>query len=327
MHDTGLRWGILGAARFAREHMAPAIAAAPGARLVALASRSGQSGAGPFRSLAPDLVVHESYSALLRDPDVDAVYIPLPNNLHHEWTLRATEAGKHVLCEKPMAMHAAQIDELSDARARSGRLVAEAFMIAHHPQWRVVCEWLHSGSIGELRHMQATFGFNNEDRPGDIRNNAELGGGALRDLGVYVLGATQLIGAGQPDWVEVRMRLESGVDTLSLVRAGFEGLTLDASVSMRLAPFQQVTFLGSRGWIRMNAPFNAEVYGDTSLELRRPDGSLEVRRFNQARQYGLQLEAFHRSVHESRAFPWPLERSRAVQAIIDKALDSAVPLD
>src|ERR1700748_3340449 len=157
---SDVRWGILGAAKVGREHMAPALTLAPGGRVVALAT-SDPAKAAPFRVFAPDLRVHDSFDALLADSAVDAVYIPLPNRLHVEWSLKAMQAGKHVLCEKPMAMQAADFDALIAARDAAGVLAAEAFMIVHHPQWQRARQLLADGAVGRLRRIDGAFSFHN----------------------------------------------------------------------------------------------------------------------------------------------------------------------
>ncbi|MDT8439710.1 MAG: Gfo/Idh/MocA family oxidoreductase [Wenzhouxiangellaceae bacterium] len=324
--NAPVRWGILGAARFAREHMAPAIAATPGGRLAALASRSGESNARAFRDLAPDLTMHASYQALIEDRSIDAVYIPLPNHLHMDWTLKALAAGKHVLCEKPMAMHADQFEALIEARDRAGRLAAEAFMIVHHPQWDHVRKLLADGAIGALEHVEGLFSFRNTD-PDNIRNQAETGGGALRDIGVYILGATRLVTASEPDTIDARVRLEHGVDVFTDIRATFPGFTYSGTVSMRMAPMQRMTFCGRDGVLTVESPFNTALFGDTRVVVRSADGETRVRRFNDARQYEIQVRRFNDSVRTGCPFPCPLEFSRGTQQAIDRVLANATPID
>ncbi|MDP4992001.1 MAG: Gfo/Idh/MocA family oxidoreductase, partial [Marivita lacus] len=157
---TELRWGILGAAKFAREHMAPAIHAARRSRLAMLAT-SDPAKAAAFTAMDSGLRVVDSYDAVLSDPEIDAVYIPLPNSMHVDWTRRALEAGKHVLCEKPIAMRADEIDALIDLRDRTGLLAVEAYMIVHHPQWEQVRTWVQEGAIGALRRDNETFTYDN----------------------------------------------------------------------------------------------------------------------------------------------------------------------
>ena len=182
-----LRWGILGAAKFAREHMGPAIHAARGAELVAVASRS-PGKAAAFQAFAPGCREVESYEALLEDGGVDAVYIPLPNPLHVPWSLKALAAGKHVLVEKPATLEASEFDALIAARGERGRLAAEAYMIVHHPQWQRTRHLIADGAIGRLLHVSGGFSFDNSSAPTNLRNSAGMGGGALRDIGVYIFG-------------------------------------------------------------------------------------------------------------------------------------------
>jgi len=200
---TDVRWGILGASRFAREQMAPALTLAPGGHVAALAT-SDAAKAEPFRAFAPGLRVHDSFDALLADPGIDAVYIPLPNGLHVEWTLKAIRAGKHVLCEKPMTLRASEFDELIAARDAAGVVVAEAFMIVHHPQWQRARQLLSEGAVGRLWRIDGAFSFDNRD-PGNIRNRADMGGGGLRDIGVYVMGGARFVTGLEGSGVQARI--------------------------------------------------------------------------------------------------------------------------
>ncbi len=322
---AGLRWGILGAARFAAEHMGPALHAAAGGALTALATRA-PSKADPFRAIAPDLRVHDSYDALLTDPAVDAIYIPLPNTMHVDWTIRALAAGKHVLTEKPVAMEAPEIDRLIDARDASGRLAAEAYMIVFHPQWQHVRDLLADGAIGPLRHIEGMFCFNNAADRTNIRNQPDLGGGALRDIGVYVIGATRFATGLEPDNLDARIRWDGGVDVFSHIDATFPGFTYAASVSIRLNPWQSMTFHGETGSIHLTAPFNGPVFGDAAVILRQAGQPEKVARFNGARQYELQVAAFNHSAMTGAAYPCPLEFSRGTQAMMDRVFASATDL-
>ncbi|HVG49219.1 MAG TPA: Gfo/Idh/MocA family oxidoreductase, partial [Rubellimicrobium sp.] len=217
-----VRWGVLGAANFAREHMARAIHAAEGAEFYALATSSPEK-AEPFQAFAPGLKVHGSYEDLLADPEVEAVYIPLPNHLHVEWTLKAVEAGKHVLTEKPIAMREGEFDQLIAARDRSGLLVAEAYMIVHHPQWIRARELVQGGAIGRLGHVSAEFSFNLQDMS-NIRNRPETGGGALGDIGVYIFGSARFVSGEEPRRIRAaNVRRENGVDVYVQLMAEFPG--------------------------------------------------------------------------------------------------------
>lgn len=321
-----IRWGIMGAANFARQHMGPALHAAPGGRLAALATRDPDK-AAPFRDIAPDLRVFDSYDALLGDPDIDAVYVPLPNSMHVEWTLKALAAGKHVLTEKPMTMQASEFDQLIAARDAAGKLAAEGYMIVHHPQWLRVRELITEGAIGKLVHVSGAFSFDNRAQTDNIRNKAETGGGALRDIGVYVIGATRFATGSEPEEVTGRIRWENGIDVFSEIHARFPGFTYTAYVSTRMHPRQEMVFHGEKGVIRLGVPFNAGVFGGAEVELHGPDLTVTTQRFPAARHYDLQVAAFNRSALTGAPFPCPLEFSRGTQEMMDRVLSSATALD
>jgi predicted dehydrogenase len=320
------RWGILGAANFAREQMAPAIHAAHGATFAALAT-SDPAKAAPFQAFCPDLRVHGSYDALLADPAIDAVYIPLPNHLHVEWTLKALAAGKHVLTEKPIAMQADQIDQVIAARDRTGLLAAEAYMIVHHPQWQRAKEWLAAGEIGTLRHADAAFSYNLTDM-GNIRARPETGGGGLRDIGVYTFGSTRFVTGAEPVELSARIRLEHGVDVFAQVSAVMEGptgrFTYGSMTAINMYNRQVVTFQGDKGMIRLDGgPFNANVNDIAQIELHRNGNTVLTERWPTANHYVLQVEAFSRSVRDGVPYPCPLEFVRGTQAMIDKVFAAA----
>ena len=317
------RWGILGAGKFALQHMGPAIHAARGAKLVALGTSSEEK-ARPFRAFCPDLEVETDYDALLARSDIDAVYIPLPNALHVDWTRRALRAGKHVLCEKPIAMRAEEIDGLIALRDETGLLAAEAYMILHHPQWHRAREIYQAGTLGDLVHVQGHFAYNNAADPGNIRNRPETGGGAIRDIGVYPYGATRFVTGQEPRALRARIGWENRVDTYSRVSADFDGFGAEFTVSMRMSLFQEMVFHGSDAIMRLTAPFNPGSYGEAVLELRRKDGRVTRERFLTDRQYELQVEAFGRAIHEGTDYPCPLEFSRGTQAMIDRIFASEV---
>lgn len=312
-----VRWGILGAAKFAREFMGPAIHAAKGAELTALATTSADKALG-FRAFCPSIRIHDSYEALLADADVDAVYIPLPHTLHVEWSLKALASGKHVLVEKPVAMAAAEIDPLIEARDRSGLLAAEAYMIVHHPQWQRARTLLRDGAIGRLIHVGAFFTYDNSADPGNIRNRPETGGGSLPDIGVYTCGSTRWMTGEEPVEVRAEITRENGVEVTTHMRARFPSFSFTGTTSMRMHPRQEMVFHGQEGVIRLTAPFNAGVFGEARVELHR--GMTEtVERWPAANHYVLQVEAFGRAVREGAPYPWSLEDARGTQAMLDKA--------
>jgi len=323
-----IRWGVLGAAEFARKHMAPAIHAARGAELAALATSTPEKDAG-FRAFCPGLRVHDSYDALLADPTIDAVYIPLPNHLHVDWTRKAIDAGKHVLTEKPIALAAAEIDGLIAARDASGLQVSEAYMIVHHPQWQRARALYREGAIGRLFHVEGVFAYDNSADPGNIRNRPETGGGGIPDIGVYTYGATRWMTGQEPlEITHAHVDFENGVDVLARVSARFDGFSAHWVNSMRMAPIQDMVFIGDKGVLKLTAPFNPNVFGPAMVELHRSDHGgggavVTVERFPSANHYVAQVEAFGAAIRGEAPFAWSLEEAQGTQAVIDAVFAKA----
>ena len=321
-----INWGVLGASNFARQHMARAIHEAEGARLHSLATSSAEKAEG-FRAFCTDLTVRDSYDALLADPEVEAVYIPLPNHLHVEWTLKAVAAGKHVLTEKPVAMKAEEIDALIAARNDSGLLVTEAYMIVHHPQWQRAKTLVEEGAIGPVLHADAHFSYDNRSDPGNIRNRPETGGGGIPDIGVYAYGSVRYVTGAEPVRLRSRISRENGVDVFAQVIADMEGpngaFTYHAMTSMRLAPRQEVVFQGEAGVIRLTAPFNPGLFGEAQLHMFGAGKPDHVERFPGTRQYRNQVEAFARTLRFGAPYPWRLEDAKGTQSMIDAVFASS----
>ena len=317
-----LRWGILGGSNFAATQMGPAIHAAKGAMLAGLATSSAEK-AVRFTDFAPDCTVHDSYDALLAAPEIDAVYIPLPNHLHVDWSLKAIAAGKHVLCEKPMTLQADQFDRLIAARDASGLVVAEAFMIVHHPQFIRARDLLASGIIGRLRHVEGVFTYFNAD-PANIRNQAAVGGGGLRDIGVYPFGAVRFVTGQEPTAVpHARLEFDAGVDTFAQVVADFPDFSFGAVVSMRAFPRQEVVFHGEKGVMHLSCPFNANVHDQAELHVETAGKTVMTERFPGVNQYVLQVEAFGQAAHAGAAYACPLEFSKGTQTMLDMTFAAA----
>src|SRR5262245_50182997 len=199
-----VRWGVLGASNFAMRKTIPAMRGSELGEVVAIASRDAQRARDAARQLEIPRA-YGSYDALLADPDITAVYNPLPNHLHVPWTVRAAEAGKHVLCEKPIALAASEVDRLIDVRDRTGVLIQEAFMVRHHPRWIAARDAVRSGRIGPLRAIVGTFSYHNVDA-GNVRNVAEYGGGALYDIGCYLINIARMLFEREP------LRVSSAID-------------------------------------------------------------------------------------------------------------------
>ena len=311
-----IRWGILGAAAFARETMGPAIHMARGHELVAVARR-----AGPLRDWGfADPRGVEGYETLLADGGIDAIYIPLPNSQHVEWAIKAAEAGKHVLVEKPCAMDVAGVDALIEARDRTGMMIAEGFMIVHHPQWRRAREIVQGGDLGELVQIEAFFSFDNRDM-GNIRNKPDTGGGAMRDIGVYAFGGPRFATGAEIEVERADIRWENDVDVVTRVAGRLAGASYLAMVSTRAALRQEVTFHGTTGVLCLPVPFNARVFGEPRVVVSHGMETAETR-YPVDDQYVLQVEAFGRAI-EGEDYACPLEFSRGTQAVIDRVLEMA----
>ncbi len=331
-----IRWGVLGTAAIAVQRTIPAMQAAPSATLLALASRD----ADKCRQVASALAVpraYGSFEALLADPDIDAVYLPLPNQLHYEWSVRALEAGKHVLCEKPLCLRAADVAELCAARERSGRRIEEAFAFRNHPQWAKIAELIAADAIGAVRSVQAMLAKQFMD-PADIRNNPAAGGGALYDLGSYAISACNLVFGRPPERVVAALDRDPrfGIDQLTSAlfdygdgHAAFTVGTQSGSASW--ATSQQFSVLGSHGWLRCNFPFAHARPTACLVELGDASsvGSLPTRQFEfePADHYLLQIERFSRLLLGESVPAWPIETAldtlRLIEALQESARSSA----
>lgn len=312
-----VRWGILGTARIAIRDVIPALQATSSARVVAIASRdAGRASLAASRAGIP--TAHGTYQALLDDADVDAIYIPLPNHLHVPWSMRALESGKHVLCEKPVGMHALEAQSLLDAaRARPGLKVMEAFMYRCHPRWRAARDLVSSGAIGALRSVHTVFSYDNRD-PANIRNIAAMGGGALMDIGCYGISVARFLFEREPLRVEGMMQCDPqfGTDSLTSIVMAFGGGTATVTCSTQMARHQQVVAEGTLGRIEIEMPFNAPTDTPTTLALYR-DGVLETISFAPCDQYRYQAEMFSRAVLDGADVPVSLEDSIANMKVID----------
>lgn len=318
-----LKWGIIGTAKFAREHMAPAMALAEHSELVALGTRSNEK-AAPFLTRWPHLKIHDDYEALIQDANIDAIYIPLPNSLHVEWVKKAARAGKHVLCEKPIALAAAEIDDLIRLRDETGLLIAEAYMIVHHPQWQLARSLVQDGTIGDLVHVMGAFSYNNAQDTTNIRNDPALGGGAIPDIGVYTYGSTRFVTGQEPKEILMAdVHWENGVDVWSTVQADFGKFKATLTNSMRMAARQVMTFHGSHGHVQLTAPFNPSVYDQAEVTLETQDGGRQTWRFPAVNHYVEQLQNFAKTVNEGADYPCPLEFSQGTQAMIDRVFAKA----
>lgn len=313
-----LRFGILSTAKIGRELVVPAIQDAENCVVTAIASRD----LSKARDMADRFSVPHafgSYEEMLASDLIDAVYIPLPTSQHVEWTIKAANAGKHVLCEKPIALKASEIDALIEARDRNKVLVSEAYMVTYSPVWRKVRALLSEGAIGKLRHVQGAFTYFNRDA-NNMRNVPELGGGGLPDIGVYPTISTRFVTGKEPLRVQANTDRDPdfGTDIYSSVRADFGDFELSFYISTQLAARQIMVFHGDKGFIEVKSPFNADRYGAEELELTNQNHSQsQLFRFQDARQYKLEAEAFSRAAKGEKEEVVTLESSVNNQKLID----------
>ncbi|XAT60295.1 gfo/Idh/MocA family oxidoreductase [Rhodobacteraceae bacterium Araon29] len=318
-----MRWGVVGASKFARTQMVPAMMLAQNTQFCALATSNPEK-AAPFQAMEPNLKIYTDYDALLADPEIDALYLPLPNHLHVQWCKKGLDAGKHVLCEKPIAMRAEEIDDLIAMRDSSGLLLAEAYMIVHHPQWHYARELYQSGAIGELVQVDGVFSYNNSADPNNIRNRPETGGGSLPDIGVYTMGAARFVTDEEPvEIVDANITWQNDVDVWAAINAKFPSFHFNATTSMRMAPRQEMNFHGTKGLIRLTAPFNPSVFSQAEVELHSADMVVSTKRYPAENHYVNQLQAFRASALEGTPYGCTLEFSQGTQRMIDMALKKA----
>ncbi len=294
--DT-VRWGILSTAKIATTKVIPGMRRAARAEVVAIASRD----AATAQAVADRVGIpraHGSYEALLDDPDLDAIYIPLPNHLHAEWTIKALQAGKHVLCEKPLAITAADAEAMFAAAHAAGRRLVEAFMYRHHPSWLAVRRLVDEGRIGELIAVDSWFSYYNDDAA-NIRNIAAYGGGALYDIGCYNVNLSRWLFGGEPVSVSGAIRRDpaSGVDVLTTGTLGFANGVASFTCATRAEPDQRVHIYGSTGRIVVEIPFNIPPDRPSRIQVvagGQPPVApgVEVLEFPPADQYACQADAF-----------------------------------
>lgn len=312
------RWGILSTAKIGREHVLPAIADSDNGVVAAIASRDlGKARALADRFSAPH--AFGSYDELLASDVVDGVYIPLPTSQHLEWAIKAAEAGKHVLVEKPLALNARDIAPLIEVRDRNKVVVSEAFMVTYHPQWIKVRDLIAAGAIGRLRHVQGAFSYYNVD-PRNMRNQLDLGGGALPDIGVYPTVTTRFSTGKEPSRVQASIERDKtfGTDIYSSVRADFGDFELSFYLSTQLANRQVMVFHGDKGFIEVRAPFNAGLYEQERVELHNAaHNETTVFHFSGTKQYRLEVETFVRAARGGKDHVFSLEESVLNQKVID----------
>jgi len=321
-----IRWGVLSTAKIGREKVIPATQQSQLGTVIAVASRDA--------TLAKDVggrlgieKAYGSYEELLADPDIDAVYNPLPNHLHVPWSIRAIAAGKHVLCEKPIGLSVAEAEQLVAAAAAKPKLrLMEAFMYRFHPQWQTARQLIRDGRIGELRTIHTQFSYCNTD-PKNVRNQPNMGGGGLLDIGCYGISLSRFLFDAEPTRVLGHIELDPNtqLDRLASAQMEFEKGTATFSCGTQIAPYQRVNIFATRGRIEIEIPFNAppdkpcRIWLQTRGEF---EGSEEIQ-FDICNQYTLQADAFARAILDDLPVPTPLADAVANMRVIERVFASA----
>lgn len=320
-------WGVLGVAAIAVKKVIPAMQRAESCDVLAIASRDLERARRAAQALGIPRA-YGSYAELLADRDVDAVYNPLPNHLHVPWSIRAAEAGKHVLCEKPIALGAAEAARLLEARDRTGVRIQEAFMVRTHPQWLAVRDLVRAGRIGPLRVVGGHFSYFNDD-PANVRNVRDWGGGALMDIGCYPITIARFLYEAEPRRVMGLLERDPrfGTDRLSSALLEFPSGQCAFTCGTQLVPHQRIHAFGTAGRIEVEIPFNAP--NDRPCRIFVDDGSdpsgaaIETRSYEVCDQYTIQAERFAAAIRTGGPQPLPLEDAlgnmKAIEAVFRSA--------
>jgi predicted dehydrogenase len=322
-----VKWGILGVANIAVKKVIPAMQRGQWSEITAIASRD----LAKARTAAQQLNIakaYGSYEELIADPEIEAIYNPLPNNLHVEWTIKAAESGKHVLVEKPISMTVAQALPLLEVRDQTGVKIEEAFMVRTNPQWVATLDMIREGRIGEVRSIAGFFSYNNQD-PNNIRNNRETGGGGLMDIGCYMIFFARLIFGTEPTRVVslIDEHPETRTDILTSALMDFPAGHATFTCSTRVTPYQRVQIVGTTGRIEVQIPVNAppdqslKVFVDDGSDLT--GGSIQTFQFEPCDQYTVQGDLFSQAIRENKDPVLSLEDSIRNMAVIEAIFKSA----
>ena len=322
-----VRFGILSTAKIGREKVIPAMQASKYCEVYGIASRQKQAA----DKIANELQIprtYGSYEELLNDAKIMAVYIPLPNDMHVEWSIKALHAGKHVLCEKPIGLSSSEAQKLIDAAAEHSRLkVMEAFMYRFHPQWKKAKQMVLEERIGKLKTVNSFFSYYNTD-PANIRNQRNKGGGGLMDIGCYCISLSRFLFGEEPKKVFGIAEFDphSGVDFLASGILQFKHGTSTFTCSTQLAPYQRVQIFGTSGSIEIEIPFNAPLNGTTTIWAR-ANGKIETIILDPVNQYTLQADIFAQSILENTDVPTPLsdaiDNMKVIEAIFKSSSEGA----
>jgi predicted dehydrogenase len=324
---TKVKWGVIGVAEIAVKKVIPAMQRGEWSEVVAIASRDIARAKHAAEQLGIEKA-HGSYEELLADPDIEAIYNPLPNHLHVPWSIKAAEAGKHVLCEKPIGLTVEEARTLLEARDRTRVKIGEAFMVRTHPQWRKVLELIAAGRIGTVRSVIGYFSYNNRD-PKNIRNVLQYGGGALMDIGCYLIYTSRLAFGEEPGRVcgLLQRDPDTGTDVMTSAMLDFPSGPSVFTCSTQVVPYQRVQILGTERRLEIEIPFNAPP--DRPCRILVDDGAdpsgrgAEILEFETCDQYTIQGDVFSASIRQGAELPVPLEGSIRNMAVIQAIFRSA----
>lgn len=317
-----VKWGVLSTANIGLNLVIPGMQKGDYSSIVAISSRNKEKA----QKVASELnipKIYGSYEELLKDDEIDAIYNPLPNHLHVPWSIKVLEAGKHLLCEKPIGLNAKEAQELLQVSKKYPQLkVMEAFMYRFHPQWNEVKAWIQNGEIGDIKSIQSAFTYYNDD-PDNIRNKAEIGGGGLMDIGCYCISASRYLMNSEPISVygEIERDADFSTDVVTTGTLVFPKATASFVCSTLASPNQQMTVYGTTGLIELEVPFNP-LENETSIILKR-EGEVVQEKTLQANHYTLQGDQFSKAILEDIPPPTPLEDALNNMKVIDGIFESS----
>jgi predicted dehydrogenase len=323
-----VRWGVLGVAKIAVTRVIPAMQAGKCTEIVGIASRDKARAEAAARDLGIPKT-YGSYEEMLADPEIDAIYNPLPNHLHLPWSTRAAEAGKHVLCEKPIGLNLKEVLELIAIRDRTGVKIGEAFMVQNHPQWLRIVELVRTGRIGQLRSAVGTFSYFKLDAE-NIRNVRAYGGGALYDIGCYPIKTSRMVFGEEPVRVSATLTRDPQLDNIDMLTSAILEYPSGHCVftcSTQIALQQSMRFYGSTGRIESELPFNATPGGTSRIRIDDGrdlyGGGMVIEELPASDQYTIQGDLFSRAILDGGQPPVPLEDAVRTMAVIDAVFLSA----
>jgi predicted dehydrogenase len=320
---TKVLWGVISTANIGMEKVIPAMQKGQYSEITAISSRSFERAKQAAKKLGIPKA-YGSYEELLRDDEITAVYISLPNHLHVEWTIKALEAGKHVLCEKPISMNYKDALYLAETMKKFPKLkVMEAFMYRHHPQWKKIKELIYSGEIGDLKSINAAFSYHNTN-PADVRNQADIGGGGLLDIGCYCISVSRFIFEDEPESVSGSIEFDPvlKIDRLASGILRFKNGTSTFTCSTQLVNNQIADIFGTKGWILVEKPFTP-LPDETCKILLKKNDSVEEFVIEPASQYTIQGDLFSLAVLNDTNVPTPIEDALSNMKVIDAVFESS----